>query len=386
MFTTLLLVLLGLLVLSIGLFVAFFRWGYEPGGHPSPEERQKWASLSNFRGNKFQNELPTPMNIPFRNKWNLFTELLKDTKLRSPGTQLPVVPLRFEDHEPGATLVTWFGHSAILLEIDGLTLLIDPMLGERPSPIPYTAKSRFCKDLPAQICDLPNVDAIILTHDHYDHLDYGSILQLHERTDRFLTPLGVGAHLRRWGVDPGKIEEYNWWEEARLGSLQLTCVPARHFSGRGFFDRFHTLWCGWVIRGQEDNIYFSGDSGYGPHFKTIGDRLGPFDFAMLECGQYHEDWKNIHMLPEETAQAAEDLRAKWALPVHWGAFVLALHPWNEPVERFQQAARDFEFSVITPRIGETVDVKDPQTEVEDWWREENLSLPRRRKDRGAVAG
>ena len=384
MLTTILLSFLALLALGAVLFAAFFRWGFEPGGYPSAEDRKKWASLSNFRDNKFSNELPTPMNIPFANKWKLFMELMKDTKLRSPNNELPIVPLRFEEHPKGATLVTWFGHSAILLEIDGLTLLIDPMLGERPSPIPFTAKSRFCKDLPAKVCDLPNVDAIILTHDHYDHLDYGSIRQLHERTERFLMPLGVGAHLRRWGVDPNKIEEYNWWEEARIDSLHLTCVPARHFSGRGFFDRFHTLWCGWTIRGREDNIYFSGDSGYGPHFEQIGEKLGPFDFAMMECGQYHEDWKNVHMLPEETARAAADARAAWVLPVHWGAFVLALHPWNEPAERFVKAAEDYDFKVVTPKIGETIDVKEPQTEVESWWREESLSHPRVRK--GRVAG
>ena len=366
---TVLLILGSLIALGVLGLLLFIRYGLEPGGYRTREDIARFDRLDYFQKRKFQNELPTPLNIPFRNYFSLAAEYFKGGKNRRPKERLPVVPLKFEGRKLEQTQLTWFGHSAILLEIDGKTILIDPMLSERPSPVPFTAKPRFCPDLPAKICELPHIDLILLSHDHYDHLDYKTIRELHERTDRFIMPHGVGIHLRRWGVDAQKIEEYGWWDEVKMGSLQFTCVPARHFSGRGFLDRFTTLWCGWTIQGATDNIYFSGDSGYGPHFQQIGERLGPFDFAMLECGQYHEDWKNIHMLPEESARAGRDVGARCAMPIHWGAFELALHDWNEPVKRMRKAARENDLPLVIPRIGETIDLNNPTVEDMEWWEE-----------------
>jgi L-ascorbate metabolism protein UlaG (beta-lactamase superfamily) len=183
-----------------------------------------------------------------------------------------------------AAKVTWFGHSAFLLEIEGKRLLFDPMFGPRPSPVRWIGAKRFSDKLPLQPEDFPALDAIILTHDHYDHLDYSSIRKLKDKTPRFIVPTGVGSHLIRWGVAREKISEHAWWDEWRLDGLTLACTPARHFSGRGLFDRNSTLWCSWVVVGRETKIFFSGDSGYGPHFKEIGDKYGPFDLTLMECG------------------------------------------------------------------------------------------------------
>jgi L-ascorbate metabolism protein UlaG (beta-lactamase superfamily) len=230
----------------------------------------------------------------------MIPEFFKNDSSRAPSFELPIVSRDslelVEDSIP--TRLVWFGHSAFLLQIDGKNILIDPMLGEVPAPNPLLGKKRFFKDLPIEIEKLPQIDLIIISHDHYDHLDYGSIQKLKGKTKQFYVPLGVGAHFERWGVSPDQIHEMEWWEEADVAGLTLAFTPSRHFSGRGPNDRFSTLWGSWVIRGRKDNIYFSGDSGYGPHFKEIGDKYGPFDFAMMECGQYNRRWKEIHMVPE----------------------------------------------------------------------------------------
>jgi L-ascorbate metabolism protein UlaG (beta-lactamase superfamily) len=263
--------------------------------------------------------------------------------------------------------ITWFGHSAILLQIDGKNILIDPMLGNAAAPVPFMTK-RFPYVQSLDLDVLPEIDAIIISHDHYDHLDYQTILVLKEKVKHFYTPLGVGSHLRSWGVDASKITELDWWQSTDFEGLRFVATPARHFSGRSISDRNKTQWSSWVIVGAKEKIYFSGDSGYGPHFREIGTKYGPFDFAMLECGQYNERWEAIHMLPEQTVQAALDLKCKRMMPIHWGAFNLSLHSWTDPVERVTEAAAKHNLDVIVPVIGRRFSPAEDKFDTSYWWK------------------
>jgi L-ascorbate metabolism protein UlaG (beta-lactamase superfamily) len=307
--------------------------------------------------------------MDFGKALKMLPEFFKNDPSRIPSFKLPIVSRDslelVEDSLP--TRLVWFGHSAFLLQIDGKNILIDPMLGEVPAPNPLLGKKRFFKDLPIEIEKLPQIDLIIISHDHYDHLDYGSIQKLKGKTKQFYVPLGVGAHFERWGVSPDQIHEMQWWEEAEVAGISLAFTPSRHFSGRGPNNRFSTLWGSWVIKGQNDNIYFSGDGGYGPHFKEIGEKYGPFDFAMMECGQYNENWKEIHMMPEETATAGQDVNAKVIMPIHWAAFTLAMHTWTDPVERLIVKAKEINQPIFVPKIGEFIILKDSLWTKEEWW-------------------
>ena len=217
--------------------------------------------------------------------------------------------------------------------------------------------------------ELPDIDAVILSHDHYDHLDYETMLILKEKVDHFYMPLGVGAHFEKWGFDKDQIHELDWWDSIAFNDhLNFTLTPTRHFSGRGFSDRNKTLWGSWVIRGEENKIFFGGDSGYFSGFKEIGDRLGPFDLTFLESGAYNENWAQIHMMPEETVQASIDLGGQVLMPIHWGKFNLSLHPWKEPIQRLTSKAEELNVQVATPEVGELMIISKniPQKR---WWEE-----------------
>jgi L-ascorbate metabolism protein UlaG (beta-lactamase superfamily) len=242
------------------------------------------------------------------------------------------------------------------------------MFGDVPAPHPWLGKHRFSKSLPIEIEKLPQIDAVILSHDHYDHLDYGSITKLKSKVNQFFTPLGVGSHLTEWGIDSSKVKELDWWDEVQYGDFTFACTPAQHFSGRRMGDRGATLWASWVIKTAENSIFFSGDSGYNAHFKEIGEKYGPFDFAMIECGQYNEQWKQIHMMPEQTVLAGIDLKAKLIMPIHWAAFKLAFHTWTDPIERVTKKAKEMNMPIATPMIGEPILIdKQNQFPHSDWW-------------------
>jgi L-ascorbate metabolism protein UlaG (beta-lactamase superfamily) len=233
----------------------------------------------------------------------------------------------------------WYGHSAILMSINNLNLFIDPMLGPNAAPISPFSVKRFSDNTLNIIDDLPDIDLVLMSHDHYDHLDYSSILKLKLKTKHFYVALGVARHLKGWGIDESKITEFDWWDEKTFGDITITFTPTRHFSGRGLTDSAKSLWGGWTFKTPTENIWFSGDGGYGKHFLEIGKRLGPFDFAFMECGQYNELWHLIHMYP-----------------VHWGAFSLAQHSWTEPAERFVAEAKSKSISYCLPMLGELFDV------------------------------
>lgn len=339
------------------------------GGRPSKSDIERFVSSSQFMEGRFRNAIETDMDMSAGDMFRTMIRFFQSSPGREPVEKLDVLhpdPLVIARPQP-ATRLTWFGHSAFLLQIDSLNILIDPMFGPVPAPHPWLGRARFTKGLPLAVEQLPHIDAIILSHDHYDHLDHGSILALKERTDRFFVPLGVGAHLRAWGVTEERIEELDWWDGTTFRGLQLTCAPARHFSGRGVMDRFTTLWASWVIHGSTERIYFSGDGGYGPHFAEIGARYGPFDLALMECGQYNELWAQIHMMPEETAQAAVDVGAKRFMPIHWGSFALALHTWTDPVVRVTAKASELGIPITTPRIGEVMGFDGTTWPEEAWW-------------------
>ena len=248
--------------------------------------------------------------------------------------------------------LVWFGHSTALINIDGYIVLTDPVFSKNPSPV-YFGNKAFDYAVETAVDDLPDIDTVIISHDHYDHLDMATIKKLKDRTRLFLVPLGVAAHLARWGIPGERIVELDWWQDfSPKASVRFTAAPARHFSGRGLFSRNETLWCSWVVEAGGRKVFFSGDSGYGKHFKQIAERFGPFDLAMLECGQYNENWPFIHMNPEETLRAFDDLRGKVLLPVHWGKFKLSLHTWTDPVERINAGMG--KRAVLTPMVGSLV--------------------------------
>lgn len=359
-------VLLLLLVIVIALFVNI---SPEFGGSPTKEQKALYTQSKNYKDGIFINIGDIKMAMGFNDMVKSIRGYFGPQPNTTPKEDVLVQTIDSVSiaNYDGPTRLVWFGHSAFLLQIEGKNILIDPMFGNVPAPHPMLGGKRFSKALPIEIEKLPQIDAVIFSHDHYDHLDYGSIQLLKGKVDMFYTPLGVGAHLAEWGVGQERIVEMDWWDETEYQGLRFKCTPAQHFSGRGLADRGKTLWSSWVIQSSVENIFFSGDSGYGSHFKEIGERFGPFDFAMMECGQYNELWKEIHMMPEETAQAGLDIKAKKIMPIHWGAFKLAMHPWTEPVERVSKKALELGVSVTVPKIGEPIYLDSDQVLKEPWW-------------------
>jgi len=265
---------------------------------------------------------------------------------------------------PSGTLYR-LGHSTILLKLGGEFYLTDPVFSERASPLQWAGPKRFHAP-PIAIDELPPIKAVILSHDHYDHLDYAAIMALAARTTHFLAPLGVGDRLVAWGVDAAKVRQFDWWQEANIDGVRLIATPAQHFSGRSLSDRDTTLWASWVILHRDQRLFFSGDSGYFKGFREIGERFGPFDVAMVETGAYDKQWPDVHMQPEETLQAFLDLKGRWLLPVHNGTFDLALHRWQDPLERIAALAEAKGVQLTTPEMGEPLNLAQPHA-GKPWW-------------------
>lgn len=362
-------VLGGLLLLLVVIIALFVNLSPEFGGSPTKEQKNFYTQSKNFKGGVFVNEVDINMELGFSGFIKSIRGYFGPLPNTVPDRNIAVAEidsLEIAKYQ-GPTRLVWFGHSTFLLQIEGVTILIDPMFGNVPAPHPLLGKNRFSKNLPIKIEKLPKIDAVIFSHDHYDHLDYGSVQLLKDKVGVFYTPLGVGVHLTEWGVGQERIVEMDWWDETDFKGLKFKCAPAQHFSGRGLSDRGKTLWSSWVIASGTENIFFSGDSGYGAHFKEIGEKYGPFDFAMMECGQYNELWKDIHMMPEETAQAGLDVKAKKIMPIHWGAFKLAMHTWTDPVERISKKAKEIGIPVTIPKIGEPIYLDNDSVADEQWW-------------------
>ncbi|MGB0869721.1 MAG: MBL fold metallo-hydrolase [Flavobacteriales bacterium] len=339
------------------------------GGKVTKEQKATYTLASNYDEGKFLNEDPeAKVDMSFGNFFKMIKAYIKPNPHTIPEHNIAV------EHVDSLTLtqtteanLVWFGHSSFLLQLEGNNILLDPMFSEVPAPYPFLGNKRFSKELPIEIKKLPKIDAIILSHDHYDHLDFESIKQLNEKVEHFFVPLGISSHLKKWGVPAEKIHELNWWDEANFGNLTLACTPAQHFSGRGLTDGGNTLWSSWVIKTKSTNLFFSGDTGYNTHFTEIGNKYGPFDMALMECGQYNELWSKIHMMPEETAQAAKDVKANKFIPIHWGAFKLALHDWRDPIKRVSTKAKELDLNLISPKIGEMVSIHTVEPKEDMWW-------------------
>ncbi len=340
------------------------------GAKISNEDKKSYARSPQWDGEKFVNLEETSINITLKDLPSLLRKQLFDREHRDPPKELPVLPFNKEEflQESEQMKFIWYGHAAVLLRIGNKTLFVDPMLGPNTSPIGPFPTKRYSSNTLALIDDFPKIDAVLFTHDHYDHIDYDSLQRLKSKVDQFWVALGVGRHLKHWGVNPDQIIEFDWWESIEAGELKVTFTPTRHFSGRGVSDRAHSLWGGWNLKTPQENIYFSGDGGYGSHFQQVGKRLGPFDFAFMESGQYNKLWNEIHLFPEESVEAAQEVGAKTVMPFHWAGFSLALHTWTDPVERFTQAAIEANQHYIVPQLGELVS-EYTQYQGHRWWEE-----------------
>lgn len=317
---------------------------------------------------KFDNRRPGLMAGTWKRllSWDFISQQFFGDEIRKPENHLPEAAADLSVlNEPSAeTRVVWFGHSSFLIHIAGTNVLVDPVFSGGASPLEFMVP-RF--QAPAATLDaLPRVDVILITHDHYDHLDMKTIRHFSDTATLFITPLGVGSHLKGWGIDAARITELDWWQTADAHGVQFTATPAQHFSGRSGFRDNQSLWAGWAIKGGGRNLFYSGDSGYDTHFKEIGKRLGPFDIAFLENGQYNERWEEVHMLPEQTAQAFIDVRAKRLMPVHWGMFVLSLHDWFEPARAIAEQADMRGIDLVTPQLGELITLNDALRTAR-WW-------------------
>ncbi|MFT3886046.1 MAG: MBL fold metallo-hydrolase [Flavobacteriales bacterium] len=366
---TFLLCLLGLVAIVLLYVAIFLAVSPRIGSRPKGKRLARIKASPAYRDGVLQNPVPTDMSMPAPVMLKVMWEMLKGGGEREPKRPIPTVPFdkaAWERLPDQGLALAWFGHSSLLIKLDGVTFLTDPVFSKRASTFSFAGPKRFpyTQHMAADL--LPQVDVVLLSHDHYDHLDHATILRLKDK--RFIAPLGVGAHLERWSVPASAITECDLWEKITVGGVALTLTPTRHFSGRSLTDRLRTLWGGWALHGPSANIYFGADSGYSPVFAQVGERLGPFDLALLECGAYNERWANIHMFPEQTAQAAIEVRARMLMPIHWGKFSLAMHPWKEPVERLTVKARKLGLPLLTPRIGRIVTGVDASAS-EDWWKE-----------------
>jgi L-ascorbate metabolism protein UlaG (beta-lactamase superfamily) len=295
--------------------------------------------------------------------WRVLTSKPDTTVPRAPIPVQALSAAALAD-APDASLFR-LGHSTLLLKLAGEFWLTDPVFSERASPVQWAGPKRFHAP-PIDIAELPPIKGVILSHDHFDHLDHDAILQLAPKVEVFVTPLGVGDRLIAWGIPAAKVRQLDWWQSTSVHGVQLVATPAQHFSGRSLRDGDSTLWASWVIVAGDLRLFFSGDTGYHADFKTIGDRLGPFDVTLLETGAYDAQWPEVHMQPEETLQAHLDLRGRWLMPVHNGTFDLAMHPWHEPFDRILDLAAAHGVRLATPSMGERLSLPAPHP-GQRWW-------------------
>jgi L-ascorbate metabolism protein UlaG (beta-lactamase superfamily) len=320
---------------------------------------------------KFENALPHPP-LELSDVWRYLVEQFLGDQIRVPQSAIPIsaIPTELMKTQPPPGLrAIWLGHSSAYIELDGLRILIDPVFSDHASPISGVGPRRFHPP-PIALTDLPNIDAVVISHDHYDHLDMRTIRYLSLKGPLFFVPLGVGAHLDEWEVPEGRIVELDWWESAEIGGVTIVCTPAQHYSSRGILDYKETFWSSWSIVGPEHRIFYSGDTGFSDHFQLVGSRLGPFDLGIVRIGQYGPgaSWIYSNMSPEDAVQATLDVQARRMLPVHWGTFNIAFHDWDEPIKRAVAAANESNVELVTPRVGEVVTAGEPLASL-NWWEE-----------------
>ncbi len=338
------------------------------GQSPSGTTATDFAKYSNFKAGRFNNLSETVMMAKDASFHKVFWKFINKPKECFPPERIPFIQtdLKKIHVENGRQpVLVWFGHSSYLIYVNGLRVLVDPVFSGHASPFSFTTRS-FAGANYYGVDEMPEIDLLVLTHDHYDHLDFETVIALRSKTRRICTSVGVGSHLKYWGIDEQNICELGWGESHGVDAqTRITAAPARHFSGRGFA-RNKTLWSSFVLQSGNHRLYIGGDSGYDTHFKKIGQEFGPFDIVMLESGQYNQDWPQIHMMPEDTVQAALDLNARILMPVHWGKFTLALHAWNDPIRRIRATAEKLKQPFTSPMIGEPIQLND-YLPTKNWW-------------------
>lgn len=352
-----------LILLSISIFLFFHQPKF--GRRPTGARLEKIKLASNYKKGEFRNVSFTPDLTDGANYYTVMKEFFfGKSKRNNPKDVIPSVKTNLKNLDPNQDILVWFGHSSYFMQLSGKTFLVDPVFSNHASPLSYTVNA-FKGSNVYRAEELPEIDFLIVTHDHWDHLDYDTVLKLKPKVKRIITALGAGEHFERWNFDMEKVYEMNWHEELIFGDFKFNAVPARHFSGRGL-KRNQAIWISIVLNTPKRNIYIGGDSGYDTFFKTTGNLFGPFDLAILECGQYNKNWKYIHMMPEETVQASKDLKAKVLMPVHWAKFPLALHDWDDSIIRADKAASIENMNLTYPMIGEILDFDNLGT-TKKWW-------------------
>lgn len=357
------------LIILLVLALAIYLFMQQPmfGRKPLAERQQLIEQAANYKESSFQNQSHTPS---FTDGANFFTVLNKfffaKKERNKPAVPLPSVKTDLKQLDKDENVLVWMGHSSYFMQLDGKTFLVDPVLSGHASPFSFTTNSFAGSDI-YTTDDIPEIDFLFISHDHWDHLDYKALTKLKPKIKHIVTGLGTAEHLEKWGFSKTSITEKNWNETVTLADgFMVTVLPARHFSGRTF-TRNKAVWVSFALTTPSHKIYLGGDSGYDNHFTEIGQNHGPFDLAILECGQYNAYWKHIHMMPEETVQAAQDLKAKQLLPVHWGKFALSMHPWDEPVNRVTTAGAAAGLPVLTPMIGQKLDITASSNSFSAWW-------------------
>jgi L-ascorbate metabolism protein UlaG (beta-lactamase superfamily) len=335
------------------------------GKYPANSRLARILKSPNYRDGVFQNLSHTEVMPKEVSKIGMLKKFIFKSKNIEPQVAIPSVKTDLKNLAAETPTIVWFGHSSYFIKSKNINILVDPVFSGNASPVSFMVNA-FKGTNTYGVDDMPEIDMLILSHDHYDHLDYQTITQLIPKVKKFYAALGVGEHLEYWGVKPENIIEFDWMESHQISSdISLTATPARHFSGRSF-TRAKSLWTSFVLNIHGYKLFLGGDSGYDTHFKMIGEKFGPFDFALLENGQYNLDWHFIHSLPEETAQIAQDLNVKAFMPVHWAKFALAFHDWNEPIIRLKKVTDEQNIKMTTPLIGEPV-VLDSIYPDKVWW-------------------
>lgn len=336
------------------------------GKLPTGERLSRIQQSPNYKGDHFENLEYTPNLTEGESYWKVMGEFFFNKSKRSqPFDSLKAQKVDLLHLDPTQNVLVWFGHSSYFMQVNGKKMLVDPVFSGSASPVRFTTPSYRGTDV-YQIADLPPIDYLFLSHDHWDHIDYETIKQLQPKVVKALMGLGVGAHLEHWGYTKEQIIETDWNDETILDSgFKVVTTPARHFSGRGLRPN-KSLWVSFALYTPSIKVFIGGDSGYGKHFKQIGEQHGPFDLALLECGQYDLSWKYIHMLPEEVVLAAEDLKAEKLMPVHWSKFTLGNHAWDEPIIRVTKEAKRRNMPVLHPAIGQMIGLSDSVENVA-WW-------------------
>ena len=335
------------------------------------ERKTRLESSSQSQNGVFVNPNGVAIKLFSRESWETTKEYIFGKRIDpKPLIDLPVHRLhrkQWENHQDGQFSFSWLGHSSILISMENHLILVDPVLEERASPFSWAGPKRFHPS-PVTAEELPDIDVVLITHDHYDHLEKSTIVTINEKVERFIVPLGIGTLLEDWGIDLSKITELDWWETYSSGSLEFHATPAVHYASRGIFDANQRLWCSWAIVGKEKRVFISGDSGYFGEFKNIGERLGPFDASFLKIGAFNDKgtWRALHMTPEEAGQQQLDLRGKLLVPLHWATFDLGLHPWYEPIERLVTFSEQESVTLITPEVGEIIKLRGT-TNTDHWW-------------------